>query len=94
MYTVDSGKLASQHEKLTALLFVYFQVRELNNRKEDDPQIFNIVPLCKQKCFRVGLFPATSFPLPHNVIKDTPSLITVEIPQKFKRSNTLKKTHH
>lgn len=93
MCTVDSWKLASYHEKLTALLFVYFQVRERSNRKEDDPQIFNIVPLCKQKRFRVGLFP-TSFPLPHNVIKDTPSLITVEITQKFKRSNTLKKTHH
>lgn len=94
MCTVDSWKLASYHEKLTALLSVYFQVRELNNRKEDDPQIFNIVPLCEQKYFRVGLFPTASFPLPHNVIKDTPTLITVEIAQKFKRSNTLKKTHH
>lgn len=52
MCTVDSWKLASHPEKLYSFivcLFVCFQVSEHSNRKEEDPQVFNISPLCEQK---------------------------------------------
>lgn len=103
MCKVDSWELVSAHhgEAYSLIVsFVCFQVSEHSSQKEEDPQVFDISPLCepkkKKKVSGLDSFQTTGFAPPRNVLNGSPSFVTVEITLKVKRNNTLKavKTYH